>query len=487
VSTSGPPYSTNPYLIAITTQAGSVYNVTSDCTRLSYSRTLTDLFSPLRADEGIFEFLSADGMFTPNNVVNPIEVGQLISLKYIDVFSGDNVIHAYSGRIKTIAGGVAFGARHLWTIEALTDVDKLSRTFVDTPLLVNMPVSSLFTEVMTRTSIASYACDQIFDRVDYVSYDNKNVVGILNQIVKSGNYTLHADGAGTVRLRTRYYESTAADVGVVSAMHDLTQLVTGESIVNRVTVRSQPAKQLTDISTVAFLGRAISVSSGGSTGFHVSFMDPRNLSPTLVGSTIALVSGTDYAAFANSDGTGSNLTATLSVSMTSFGASAVASIFNGAGVDAWVTKFQVRGYPLLKGAPISYRYESASSQIAHGLYEASYDDMLITDFAFLQNIAQYIIGERSRPRSVFHLDLVNEQPLIWRLDVGDLLAVENIYALGTFSSMSIRSMRHEINMGRGEEHRVSYELRDPSSDVTLWLILDHDPFGEIDSDRILGP
>ena len=475
------PYASSPYAIAITHSTGSLFDVTSECLRLSYSRTLADPFTQLRADEGVFEFANDAGTFSPT-VNSAIAVGNLISLKYINVFSGNTELNAYSGRIKSITMNPRLGQRTT-VIEALTDVDRLSRTFVDTPLLSELPVSSLFSEVMSRTTVASYTSDLILDMVDFAWFDNRNVVGILNQIVRSGYYTLHVDGAGTVRLRSRYYESLAAAVGSISVMQELNYAVTGEAIINKITARALPIKQSTDLATVAFLPQTVPIPASGHTGFWVSFLDPRNLEATPVGSIEALVAGTDYYASANADGSGADYTSTLSINMGVFGASAVASIFNGQGNDAWL-RFQIRGYPVLRGAPLSVRHESTSSQNLYGLYEASFDDLMIKNYDFLKDLTQAIIGDRSVPRRNLSVSLINEQPLIWHVDVGDLLTVTNEFSQIT-GAWSVRALHHDLSLGRGEEHRVTFELREPANNN--WLILDHNPYGEMDAARVLAP
>lgn len=480
----GPPYASNPYNIAITTFTGSSYNVTSDCLRLAYSRTLADPFAPLRADEGIFEFANFDWSFNPN--VHPaLRVGHLITLEYTNVLSGNVVIPAYKGRIKNITLDPQLGQRTT-VVEALTDFDRLSRTFIDTPLLINMPVSSLFSEVMTRTQVSSYASDLILDMVDVATFNNENVVNILNRIIKSGYYSVQADGAGTIRLRSRYFESITPPLASVLESAGLNYAITGDSIINKMTVRSQPVKQLTDISTVAFLNQPILIPSSGSTGFRVDFLDPRNAgAASMVGSIQALVSGTDYAAFTNSDATGGNLTANLSLNITLYGETAVTSIFNSAGQDAWLTTFQIRGYPLLRAAPLAVQFENSSSQQIYGLYEASFNDMLISNHEFLKDITESIVTDRQAPRDRINLDLINEQPLLWVANVGDIISVQDHANSGTFNIWSIRAMRHEISLQRGEEHRVTFSLRAPAT--TPWLILDNDPLGYIDADRILAP
>lgn len=497
------PFSGNPYEFTIfaashaNVSSGALFTTCSDCIRFSYSRSLADPFAQLRSDEALFEFAIFDN---EENVVNPggsgsgympeqnpgaIEIGNRIRITYTNVFSGNQVINAYSGRIKSISANPKLGARTA-VYEALTDVDRLSRTFIDTPLLVNLPVNSLFANVMSRTTaISSYSSDPILDMVDFASFNNQNVVGILNQIVRSGYYTAHVDGAGTVKLRSRYYESLASPVASLDAMSDLDYQFTGESIINRVTVRAQPVKQETNVATLAFINQPISLPASGAASFILGFVDPRNAAAmTMAGSTVALVSGTDYAAFANQDGTGSNLTATLSVAVTTFGESAVASLFNGTGQQAWLTTFQIRGYPLLRASPLSVRYESNSSFLKYGLYEASFNDMLIANHEFLADIARSLVDDRANPRRKLQLDLVNEFPLSWTLDVGDLLAIRNDF-LGVTGLWSVRSMKHDVTLGRGVEHRLSIELREPSNNQ--WLILDHDPFGHMDAARILAP
>jgi len=472
---------TNPvYALTVELAVGSMTDITSFCERASFSRVIGDIFQSIGADAGTFELTNEVGSFSPG-LQGSLLPGRRVKLDA--TYSGSS-FSLYSGRIKSIATRPVIGERTT-VIEAATEIDRMTRTLLNTGIFTSINAGSLYTEIMSRCSVQSFAVpDLISDTVDFAWYRDRSASNALDQLIQSGYYQAFTDGAGTINLRGRYFGVLGTPVSTVTQAMDMNYRLTDERVINSVKVSATPRKQISDVSTIAWIAQPIVIPASESLGFFVSFLDPRDPgSTTPVGSIVSLVSSQDYYAAANADGSGSDFTSTLSVSVTAFGESAVCSLFNGTGTDAYLTRFQIRGYPILSGADYRPQTDDSSSQAVYGLMELAIEESLITDFTYLKDFTNLLINERKEPRAGVSVTQVNEFPDLLSREVGDVLSIVNSIT-GINSMWAIRSMEHEISLLSGLEHRVSYELEGYTE--RNWLVLDHATFGKLDSGRQLG-
>lgn len=471
---------TNPvYALSIELAVGSLTDVTSFCERASFSRSVGDIFTNFAPDPATFELSNDVGSFSPI-LQSGLIPGRRIKLEA--TYSGSSFA-LYSGRIKNLATRPVLGERTT-VIEATTEVDRMNRTLLNTGIFTSINAGSLFTEIMSRTNVQSFVADALSDTVDFAWYQDRNAVNAVEQLVRSGYYQAFTDGAGTINLRGRYFGVLGTNVSTITDAFDLNYSLSDDRVINRAKVSANPREQISTVSTIAYVAQPITIPASSAVGFFVSFLDPRDPGTTTpVGSIVTPVSSTDFYAAANIDGTGSNYTSTLSVSVTAFGESAVCSLFNGTGAIAYVTRFQIRGYPILKGAAYKPQFDDSSSQNVYGLMELSIDESLITDLTYLKDFTTMLVNERKNPRASVAMTRINEFPDVLEHEVGDVLSIINSVS-GINSHWAIRSVDHQIDMGEGLSHRVSYDLEGYTE--RQWLVLDHPEFGKLDNNRQLG-
>jgi hypothetical protein len=235
------------------------------------------------------------------------------------------------------------------------------------------------------------------------------------------------------------------------------------------------------VATLAYLAQPVTIPASSGIGFFAQYLDPRDYStPVIAGSLESMVASQDYYCI---DNAGNNMTSALSLTQGVFAGSAVTSIFNTNSQAILLTRFQLRGYPILDGAQLSFVTDDRSSQASYGLAEVSFDDNLITSPEFLRNLGAYIIGEKSTPHDRLQVVTINEFPAQLSYDLGQALSVVNSFS-GVNSAWSIRSMRHEINLSRGIEHQVSYELE--RLQFRSYMVLDDATKGKLDSTNTLA-
>jgi hypothetical protein len=466
------------YTLGIEFVTGSYTNVTSRVTRINYERSLFHLFRKTSPDPALFELDNDDGFYSQFRFSH-MRPGKRVRLQA--TYSG-STYNLFSGIIDEISFDPELGARSL-LIEAQTDMDRFQRTLLTTSLHVNINAASLFAVIMSECNVQSFASETILDTVPFAWYRDRDASNAIQELLDSGYYNLFIDGAGTISLKNRFTAGLGTVQQSYSEFLGLQATLAPQGIVNQSRINATPRQVDTDVGTVAWLGAMPVIPASGAIGFWLAFVDPAE--PTVhtpVASLITPVASTDYYLSTNSDGTGASLTATASVRLARFGATAVCTIFNGTGTEAYLARFQLRGLALKQRPDIGARYDDSSSQALFGLW-AKEQQIIYSDPYFVKDLASVIVEDRKNPRDSVMMALKNEWAEVLGRQVGDLVAVVNSIS-GINSWWSVQHMRHEITMIGGLEHKAMYDLE--FFPDRPWLVLDHTDYGKLDDGRMLA-
>ena len=224
-------------------------------------------------------------------------------------------------------------------------------------------------------------------------------------------------------------------------------------------INSNPRRVATSVATVGVLNAPLMIPSSGAVGFWLTYQDPDyGNAPTPVASFQSQVASTDYYAAVASDGTGADKTSTLSVRLTRFGETAVATVVNGTSGDVWLTRFNILGYPVRDTGYVGAQVDDSSSQAVYGLRSLVLDGNLIQDYSYLSSLATHVLSAHKNASPDLNITLVNEFPFILQREIGDSLAFVNSVT-GVNSPWAIFGMRHSIDISDGVRHQTEYELR----------------------------
>jgi len=192
---------------------------------------------------------------------------------------------------------------------------------------------------------------------------------------------------------------TVQDAVFDGLMSDGMQVGYGKTQANRVNSTAYPRRVDAAATTVLWkLEKSFRIASGETiTGYRGQYRDPNNLATKVSGiSMAAMVSGTDYAATANEDGSGAPKTANLTVTPT-FGSEAVIFVLT-ASADLWVQTLQVKGKGVYTDTTIQSVKEDAASQAIHGVIPISLDFKYQADARKAQVFSAYVIAKEAWPR-----------------------------------------------------------------------------------------
>lgn len=471
------------YTLAVELIPGSLTNVSSDTQRVNYTRNIATALRGIQPDHAIFELANEGGKYTSGrNGAIELLPGRDVQLSATYGGSTYNLFQGHIDRVRT-RPGIGDVARSV--VEAIGGGDRLNRAIITTPLFTEINAGSLFTEIMTLANVGSFYADTLGDTVPYAWFRDITASYALEQLIKSGDYRLYVDGAGTVRLRNRFWAiNSGTAIGSMESFFAFDLVTDTDEVINEAKINAVPREQITSPSTVAWIDPPITIAASNHVGFWLQFLDPMNVALAVpVTSMVTPVASQDYYAAANSDGTGSDYTANLSLNMAIFGETAVVSIFNVSSLTAYLSRFQLRGYPLRALSSIGFKSSDSFSQETYGQRSWELTNALIQDYEFLKDYCANLVEQYKSPASQIEISLMNDPDVVMPLEVGAIFHVINSVT-NVGSTWAIQTMTHDITLVDGLRHQV---------DLTLerfvggsWFILDDAALGTLDGPGLLA-
>ena len=483
------------YTLGVEFVAGSYTNLTSLCLQGQVERQLATLFEPPREGHAMFTLVNEDGRFSPQNSASPYYPNLVPgkALKLEATHSGSTYA-LFKGRVTTFSVNPQRGDRTA-LIEAGDGMNKLINTFITTSLYVNTNARSLFTTLMSASLVSSFAVDaDIADNIPFAWFNDQQVAQAMERVTSFGNYSLYEDGAGTLRLRSRYFRQGASSVATYSSTREagegfdrLELELAQQSVHNRIKVSGQPRKQRSAVGTVAWVEEQLTIAASGHVGFFLDFIDtddPNTKAPAI--NVVTPVKSIDWFLNTASGQVGSmstDRTSTGSIQFTLFGESAVCSLFNGSGSEVYLTRFVVRGNSVQEQPQLAAEFANNSSQNVYGRREFALDNDFLSLQSYISGYAEYLLSIRQEPKPDMRFGLRNQFPDVLAREVGDVVSViDSISAVN--SQWQITALTHEISLSSGLEHAVMFTMRQHPDE--RWLVLDHATRGKLDSDNKLG-
>ena len=448
------------YNFGIALVAGSFTDLTTRVERASWGLALIDLLSAPSPQNALFELDNEDGTLYPT--VNQSLVPGA-ALRLTATYSGATYPLFY-GRITEVSASPTLGKGTV-LVQALDDLDRVNKILYTTPLYLSTTVRSLFTTLMSLSSVNTFANGADEDVIENVWYIKEPGPTALHKLVKSGNSGLMVDGAGKYNILGRHARDGFSSVGTYDSVADsLRFFKTQDNIINRALLSaatytsSVTVKVLAHLASPYLFNSSLSVAASTALNFTLDFWDQDDkMLPIAVGSAITPVKSTDYF-LCNSQSflLGTDITSGLTVVFSHSGASAVVSLYNGNAVTGYL-RFQVRGYPLVKSAKnLTITAEDTTSQVRYGVREMIIDSS-INDLDFLANYAKSIILNRANPIDRAELSLTNEFPDVLQRTAADLISIINSKA-STSTQWVVRGETHELQLVEGLRHSKTYNL-----------------------------
>ncbi len=337
------------------------------------------------------------------------------------------------------------------------------------------------------------------DEYSIIYADDKQCLNFLQELAQSEFAFAYVDNYGDFCWEDRYYR-------LLTARSVSSQWVCSEdkyvnieptnslkSIANKVTIRVQPKRATTGLSSIwaltenASSNNSISIAAGDTKTFWASFQSEDDQQPNIAKDVEAPTSKSgDYSGNSAQDGSGDDLTSSLSVSSTIFAASAKVQVKNTHATDAvYLTKLRLRGNIYKDDPPLKVVEESTSSQALYSMNvprvwerELSY----YQNFDTLQGMAINILSAKQDPSKGFTVDLINKQDDVYTemlaRHVSDKITLQNSdYQIS--GDFYIEKIRWEMDKGQGGKViRAQWRLLDAASIGGVFWILNTSQLGD---------
>tara|TARA_R110002020_G_scaffold74200_6_gene190113 strand:+ start:2752 stop:7779 length:5028 start_codon:yes stop_codon:yes gene_type:complete len=184
----------------------------------------------------------------------------------------------------------------------------------------------------------------------------------------------------------------------------------------------------------------------------------------------------DYIVNASSAGTGANLNGSVSVSTSGFANSHLMTITNTGTTDAWLTRMQLRGTPVLMGDPITVESTGSNSIATYGrrTLPRTISAKFIPNTEEAQQWADARVGVWKDPQGFLQVTIPASKNLYSmvdavRLDVSDRITIQGTGAgsLGISGDYFIESEMHDIAANRN--HLVTYSISPVGGFAGYWV------------------
>lgn len=401
-----------------------------------------------------------------------------------DFEDGGSHIPLFGGTIDTVDANPELGQRT--TGIRASDRAKQFRGVVNLPLILDTQVGSVAAAVLASDPLLDKfsRVDTILDTAPFAALNQIPVGEAVNDILFSGKHSVFVDGTGTLRLRERNFARFGQPAMIFTNEGlRLTHQLDADTIINDVQVISRSRRE-TSVATVADLNDTPQIGPDETLTFALTYRDPATDEIGVpVNSVITPVASQDWLVNAVETGSGSDLTSSFTLVFSARATDALVEITNDSGQTGFLTRFTIRGNPVSLVAPFLALKVDTPSREQFGKKTLQLDNRIPISLRFNQNYATLLISERADPVPQLSLSLKNRFPHVLNRELLETLSLVDSHT-GVNSWYKITAIRHAIRPDRGLEHITRYNL--DLSVPANFLILDADPQGRLDSDRVLG-
>lgn len=285
--------------------------------------------------------------------------------------------------------------------------------------------------------------DEGVDLRNYFWVDARSPAAVIHELAHNelGSVSMRADG--NLRFWSRMSQKAEVLQLVDTDCMNVTRLSPSEVIRNMLTVVSAPRSEQT-VQTVWETPQRIEIAAGTTiSDIWAEFRYNNENVP--VKAPITPVATTDYNATSNNDGTGTNLTGNISVTMNPFSTTAQLSITNNGGSAAHVY-CKVRGAPLSKTNSVSFKTRDAESIKQFGARPFSLTvDQNVNVARQYRELLEFMFLEA---RNYLVVDLMPNPDVQFAADLGDVINT-NLSNYGVARSFRVIGIKHDFQDAAG--------------------------------------
>ena len=382
-----------------------------DVNAVAYDRQLATMFDSLSAGVSDLELDNRSGKYTPApSSRNVMRVGQVITMKARTL--PNSIYGCFTAYANKFTASAQPGKETV-LVEA-SDLSKVLKRNVNGQLLFDTRIASAFYLATNSIGIGDerrHVIGELTGNIPFSFINNIQVVDAMKQFIEAGNHRSYVDGRGRLVLEDRNSNLMAGSVSSYDAFAQFSYVIDDQYLRNTVKVTTQQRQQGTIVGTLAWVTDIPTIAASASLVFTLEFANPvNNERPTPVSSLVTPVSSQDYQANTSQDGTGSDMTSQISVSVVEYATTALCSVTNPTSESVFLTRFQLRGVPVPAAQNMQATAEVSSSVALYGSYLLDVQNDLVTDADYNARYAEYLARVYKDPVPVPAISIINQFP-----------------------------------------------------------------------------
>lgn len=418
-----------------TNEAPLIVGCTIDRGRDYFLNTSSSGFEPVRPGKLTLKLENKDRRFDPYNTSSPlypyITPGKMCQIATKVGIGGTKVIR-FTGYIKDIR---PISGSDYVQITAVDKLQKYKDRDITLTLRDDITVSDAIEAILDGISDSNYSIDSVLDTISYYWVDKKRVMTAITEIVDASLGIFFVDAEGYAK----YYGRDKNDVALLTI--DQSEMLR-EIQVNQpwdvirnnidVVVNSRNLLSTDDIWT---LGDIPEIAPGSSITIWAEYTSANEQVPAI--NVISPAATTDYTMNTAADGTGTDLTASFTVTASIFSQSAKLVITNGSASTGYVTLLKIRGDAVAPANVTRLSYSDTASEVAYGSQYFTLDSPWLQNINIAQDILTNLEDFMADPRKYpivqlqYRNDIQTEIDLFDRIDITiDSLGIEAPYRIG---------------------------------------------------------
>jgi hypothetical protein len=292
------------------------------------------------------------------------------------------------------------------TLQADQRTDQLISTLIDTLSwegLWKWDTSKWDTGIWSGANVDLRDFDEGVTTVVWQQYQDDPVMPALRELVNLEQGYLWVARDGRLHFENRHHralDTTPAATLTDVHISELDVEVDEDDIANHIEVTAYP-RAIGSAATVCWSANAedssIRLGPSESRDFNPSWTDPETGERCEVTDIVSPVGGTDYIAKQNSDGTGSTLTGSITVTEVTERERYFLRIENTAAVTVYLTKLQLRATPLVSYDSVTITKTDSTSVFAYMEREKRFQNKLLSDVLEAQALAEFMLFMNKDP------------------------------------------------------------------------------------------
>ena len=332
------------------------------------------------------------------------------------------------------------------TISANDFMKFLNEKPQETSIYVDKRSDEIIADILARAGVGSinYQLDQGLNTIGFAWFEKGQTAGDrIRQICEAEQAVFFQDEQGILRFENRdKYAQNPYNTPVWTIDPDdileWTQEVNSE-IINRVLVKGAP-RSVKGETEVWRDGKEEEIEPGETLTIWAQFEEP-------VSTLTSPVEQTDLLAFTGAGGAGSDISADMQVTLTSFTTTAMLEIKNNNASKAYLYLLKLRGTPATVDYQISEVYQDDASVASYNEHQQEIDNVYIDKQTFAKKMAENIVKRNKDPMGVLQLKIrgvpqlqLRDQIRIKDPDLGTytnyrLIGIQGIFDPGSFTQI----------------------------------------------------